>query len=327
MFVPLTVDQMAERILAVKKNWVKGTLYYWATHPHYTTHTIEKKRALEKSIFLDEEDVPAVAPKVRLISEPAPALKFIQNWILQFVLNPACESLLPCVHGCVVGRSTVTNARPHVGCLWKIHMDLRDFFPTVTTQRVFGLFRKVFCYDKDLSWLLSNLCTWNPDPEKAKAPMDGPKTLPQGSPTSPAIANLIATGLDIHLLRLVTGMGGYYTRYVDDLTFSFRRPMSPENKMRFITTVASIVERCGFVVNAEKTSVVGRGARMVVTGVVVNTTTSIPKKFRSNLRAAMHHARLELPTADKASMIEGRLSYVHMVCPTQARTLVRSSKG
>lgn len=310
----MTVDKFVERILAIKTDWDAGVVWYWAHHPKYMTHEIPKKEC-RKSIVVDDEDgqPQAAQPKMRLISEPCPSLKFIQNWLLEHVLNPACASLLPCVHGCVPGRSTVTNAKPHVGCLWKIHMDLRDFFPTVVVPRVYGLYRKIFKYDSKLAWMLANL-----------ACKDG--KLPQGAPTSPAIANLIAGAMDRDLLRLISAMGGYYTRYVDDLTFSFRRPMSDKNKQRFIGSVTEIAVRHGFSVNTDKTSIVTRRSRMVVTGVVVNTKTSIPKQFRSNLRAAIHQRRLEIPMADSQEIVDGRLSYIKMVCPTQAATIVRGTQ-
>jgi hypothetical protein len=326
MFVPLTIDQMAERLCPTHPRWDKSTLFYWATHPQYTTYTIEKKsHALEKAITLEDDgplltvDIPA--PKVRLISEPACALKAIQTWILQFVLNPACASLLPCVHGCVPGRSTVTNAMPHVGSRFKIHMDVKDFFPTVTAPRVYGLFKNVFGYDNKLSWLLANLCTWKRPALEGQPEMA--QSLPQGAPTSPAIANLISTGLDIKMLRLMRGCGGTYTRYVDDLTFSFKSGMGQAWRDRLVNSVAGIVSREGFEINEAKTSIVGRRSRMVVTGVVVNSKPSIPKEFRSRLRASLHHARLELPTADAAHVIQGRIAYVQMVNPAQAARVLR----
>jgi hypothetical protein len=248
--------------------------------------------------------------KMRLISEPCPPLKRIQGYILRMILAPASDCLLPCVHGCVRGRSTVTNAIPHVGARFKIHMDLKDFFPTITVERVYGLYRKIFRYDGRLSWLLANLTT-----RKGH--------LPQGAPTSPMTANLLATSMDRHLVGLIKAMRGYYTRYVDDLTFSFRKGMSPANVTRFISTVSDIVRKHGFVVNEEKTSVVGCGRRMVVTGVVVNSKPSAPLWIRKNVRAAIHQRSLELPSADPVPVIQGKLAYVRMICPSQRETLTK----
>ncbi|NIQ78335.1 MAG: hypothetical protein GTN93_09625 [Anaerolineae bacterium] len=300
MFLPLTTDEFLDRILVVKNQWKRSTIYYHAKVQHYKKHVREKKPVKNILVMGD-----APVPKLREINEPCPALKWIQGYILRMVLDPATDQLMKCAHGCVPGRSTVTNAAPHVKSRWKIHMDLKDFFPTVTVQRVYGLFHKVFKYGPDLSWLLANLTQYE-------------GKLPQGAPTSPAIANHVATPMDRHLVKLISKMGGYYTRYVDDLTFSFPRQMSDKNKTRFIKTVREIVERNGFVVNEDKTSIIGRGSKMTVTGIVVNAKTSTPRWFRRNIRAALHQRALGVPSADNDHVIGGKIAYVNMVCPEQA---------
>ena len=306
-FIPLTVDSFIERVLMVKPGWKRSMVFFHATHPHYTTHTIEKKPI--KNLLVEGNDPPE--PKVREINAPCPALKSLQEYILRMILDPATDSLLPCAHGCVPRRSVVTNAAPHVGALWKIHMDLRNFFPTINPGRVYGLFRKLFKYETDLCWLLTRLVTWN-------------EGVPQGAPTSPAIANHIASSMDRNLIGLASAMGAFYTRYVDDLTFSFRRPMNDSNKERFKRTVDEIVTRHGFKINEDKTSIVSRASRMVVTGVVVNSKASIPKWYRRRVRAALHQYRLESPSADQPNIIRGRLAYIHMVNEVQANSLMRA---
>lgn len=313
MYPPLTLESFTQDLLACRPDWKESHIWYWAKKPKYITHEIEKKPIRRNFLMGDGPPV----QKMRLISEPAPALKFIQTRILETLLNPACSNLLPCVHGCVPGRSTVSNAMPHVGCLWKVHMDLKDFFPSITAPRIYGLYHKIFGYEQKLSWLLAHLATW-------EAPGQDGRRLPQGSPTSPAIANLIAGAMDRDLLRLIGAMGGYYTRYVDDLTFSFRRPMTKENQERFTGVVAAIAHRNGFAVNHEKTSIVTRKGRMVVTGIVVNSKPSIPKWFRKNLRAGFHHHSLELPSAEPMESLMGKLAYVHGVCREQAAALIRT---
>jgi hypothetical protein len=306
-YIPLTVDSFVERILMIKPHWKKAWIFYHAKNPHYSTFEMAKNPV--KNILIDGEDPPE--QKAREISAPCPALKSIQEYILRMILDPACGSLLPCAHGCVPGHSVVTNAWPHVGALWKIHMDVSNFFPTISPKRVYGLFRRLFKYDTRLSWLLTRLVTWN-------------DSVPQGAPTSPAIANHIASGMDRNLVGLANAMGAYYTRYVDDFTFSFRWPMRDENKERFQQTVSEIVERHGFKINQTKTSIVSRASRMVVTGVVVNTKPSVARWYRSRVRAALHQHRLEYPTADRPNIIRGRLAYINMVNPVQADSLMRA---
>lgn len=314
MYPPLTSKEFTDRLVAIKTDWKPTYVWFFAKNPVYNVYQIEKKQ-IKKVVILDEEEWVSAPPKMRDISEPCPPLKFIQRWILEHILDPAQSELLPSVHGCVPGRSTVTNAEPHVGCAWKIHMDIKDFFPTVTAPRTHGLFAKTFGYEKGFAWLLANLCTWK-------------GSLPQGAPTSPAIANLIASTMDSRLQGLATKLGGKYTRYVDDLTFSFPtfQMYGRRECWRFIGLVREIVLESGFVVNEEKTSVISRKNRMVVTGVVVNSKTSIPKKFRKNIRAALHQRALDLPTAELPHITSGKLSYVSMVCPEQAEALIRQSQ-
>src|SRR5262245_29776453 len=177
-----------------------------ATVVHYRTFQIPKKSG-----------------GVREIAAPMARLAAAQRWILQNVLAPA-QSLHDAAHGFVPGRSTVTNARPHVKRAVVVNMDLADFFPTISFPRIRGLFRKMG-YSGAVSTIFALLCTESP---RRVATYDGrsyhvalgPRALPQGACTSPALANLVATSLDKRLDHFATSVGWTYTRYADDLTFS-----------------------------------------------------------------------------------------------------------
>lgn len=304
MFIPLTYTKFQDQACAGRK-WDYKILNYFALYPQYQVHTI-KKKTLERNLLVDGTET--ITPKIRVIHEPCPALKKIQEYILNMILNPAADMLLPCAHGCVPGRSTVTNARPHVGATLWAHMDIKDFFPSISTQRVYGLFLNVFKYEKDLAWLLAHLTTYQ-------------GRLPQGAPTSPMIANFIAFMLDCDLTNFCKRWGVAYTRYVDDLTFSIRRYVSRRRIGRFLTHVRRTVSSNGFRVNPEKTSVISKKNRKCVTGVVVNTHVSCPKSFRKNLRAALHKHGKGDPTSDPWTVIEGRLAYVRMISQHQYHKL------
>lgn len=302
MFLPFTRGRFLKDV-TFGGRVTEQTVFYLAHHPKYRQFEIEKNRNL----------LIGGIPRMRTILEPLPSLKYIQERILNLILNPATDCLPECVHGCVPRRSVLTNAQGHVGSRLKIHMDVRDFFPTITAQRVYGVFRKIFGYEIDLAWLLTNLCCYQGH-------------LPQGAPTSPMLANFVAGAMDRSLSRFIDAMRGFYTRYVDDLTFSFGRWMRPEDAEKFTDTVTEIVKRQGFTINEKKTSVVSRKRRMVVTGVIVNDRPSIPKEYRRNLRAALHQRKLGAALADPAEVIQGRLAYVRMVNPVQYRALVRATK-
>lgn len=310
MIPPLTFKEFKKRILTIQDHWSPRALHYFAKKPPYREIQIEKA-PVKRAMILDGDPESYISPNWRTIHAPAPPLKWLQRYILRMILTPAMDLLSTAPHGCVPGRSVVTNAAPHVGANLKIHMDLTDFFPTVTVQRVYGLFEKSFHYEKALAWMLANLCSYN-------------GKLPQGAPTSPMIANIIARGLDRAMIGLASGSGAYYTRYVDDLTFSFRRWVGADELYHFIGEVARRVDVNGFIVNDAKTSVFSSRARMSVTGVVVNSKASLSREYRANLRASLHRKSLEDPGADPIEVIRGKLAYLKMVNQKQAAALMRA---
>ena len=196
----------------------------------------------------------------------------------------------PAAHGFVPGRSTVTNAAVHAGAELVLKFDLSDFFPTIHFVRVAGLFGS-FGYRLDgncrfsssdksnrVASTLARLCTFNDDPHQY-----GGGYVPQGDPTSPAISNLICRRLDARLEGLAKGLEGAYTRYADDLTFSFKA--SDLNIGRFRWWVDQICHQEGFLVNQKKFRVIRQSQRQVVTGIVVNDSLRVPRRQRRRFRA------------------------------------------
>jgi hypothetical protein len=163
----------------------------------------------------------------RVLCAPKKQLRWVQRQILDKILDlvPAHDA----AHGFVPGRSTVTNAAPHLGSEVVLKFDLTDFFPTIHYHRVVGLFARLGYYVADgrfgtednsrrVAPTLARLCCWTPDAEQWFGAL-----MPQGAPTSPAISNLVCRRLDARLAGLATRNKGVYTRYADDLTFSFKK--------------------------------------------------------------------------------------------------------
>jgi retron-type reverse transcriptase len=205
----------------------------------------------------------------RVIHAPCAALKFVQRRILRRILDPVV--LHRCCHGFRAGRSIVSNARPHEGKHTVVGLDLRDFFPSVTFPRVFGVFRALGFPDAEAG-LLARLTTWQ-------------GRLPQGAPTSPAIANLACRTLDRRLAGLAESRGAAYTRYADDLAFS-----GPDGLASLLPVARRILAEEGFSVAEEKTRIMRRGSRQTVCGVVVNRKAALPRETRRRLRAVFHRA-------------------------------------
>lgn len=217
---------------------------------------------------------------VRLIESPKPRLKGLQRQILCQILNaiPTHDA----AHGFRRGRSIVSFAQPHVGKAVVARVDLADFFPCVTRARVAAMFRTVG-YPETVAGLLAALCTtvsptwaWEDgelslsiEQRQATRRLYCVPHLPQGSPTSPAIANLSAYRLDCRLSGLARSAGASYTRYADDLAFSGDTEFAFGVK-RFLVHVTATVAEEGFRVHHRKTRIMRDGVRQHLAGVVVN---------------------------------------------------------
>ena len=129
-----------------------------------------------------------------------------------------------CAHGFIKGRNIMSNAVPHVRRDAVVNADLKDFFPSITFPRVKGIF-EALGYSPAAATVLALLCTDSPRRTveyagKRLHAATGPRALPQGACTSPALSNLAARKLDARLEGLARKTGWTYTRYADDLTFS-----------------------------------------------------------------------------------------------------------
>ena len=260
-------------------------------------------------------------------------LKAAQARILTEILDKVPAH--PAAHGFVRGRSIVTNARPHVGQSVVIKLDLRNFYPNVTYSRVVAIFRSLgYCREAAiwLARLTTSAIPWNmsaPDADEQTKTLYGRRHLPQGAPTSPALANLSAFGLDVRLAGLLKTFGGKYTRYADDLTLS--GPDDFRYALRCVIPLAEqIVRSERFSLNHRKRRVVRRGRRQVVTGVVVNQKTNIRRDEFDRLKAILHNCvKLGPSTQNReahenfAAHLRGRIAFVKQLNPTRGEQLLR----
>jgi hypothetical protein len=278
-----------------------------------------------------EFEVPKASGEPRRITAPRPALKRLQRRILDEILgklptHAAC-------HGFVRGRSVLSNAAPHEGAKLVLKMDLRDFFPSIHYRRVKGLFQRLG-YDPEVAAALAGLTTHRP--KLADGTVVWPGVLPQGAPTSPALGNILCRRLDARLAGLAARAGATYTRYADDLTFSWKAV--PEKGIGgFLWWVDQVCQQEGFTENAAKRRVLWASNRQRITGVVVNSGLHIPRDARHNFRALLHNCKKDGLEAhargrkDFRGYLLGFASYVRMVQPalgkkllTEVRTLLRA---
>lgn len=236
---------------------------------------------------------------VRLVAAPKPRMKEIQRRLLRRVLAPV--PLHPLAHGGVPGRSVRTALAPHAGAAVVIRADLESFFTSIATPRVYGVLRNAG-YPEAVAYSITGLCTtviprkvW----QAVRVPEDFARHrrlgqllavphLPQGAPTSPALANLVAFSLDRRLAGLARAFDARYTRYVDDLTFSGGARLRA-GRSAFLATIEEIIRDEGFRLVDAKTVVLGSAGRQQLLGAVINDHPTLSRRERDALRALLHN--------------------------------------
>ena len=276
--------------------------------------------------------IPKKSGGMRELSAPHADLAKAQRWILQNILERVPVSGV--AHGFVRGRGTLTNARAHTGKDVVLNADLKDFFPGITFPRVRGIFQRLG-YSPAAATVLALLCTESPRRTVAYDGQTfhvatGPRALPQGACTSPALSNLCARKLDLRFAALAAKHGWTYTRYADDLTFSARGEPAKATGL-ILSRLHNIVKDEHFEVNDAKTRIQRRNAQQSVTGVVVNDRCNVDRKTRRRLRAILHQAaQTGLPAQNRighdnfAGWVSGMLGYVKMINPQQGEKLFRA---
>jgi RNA-directed DNA polymerase len=232
----------------------------------------------------------------RTISAPVDALKLLQRRLSDLLqdcvdeVNTAKQRKDRIAHGFKRGRSIITNARRHRHRRWVFNLDLEDFFPSINFGRVRGFLLKNrdFELHQNVATVIAQIACHD-------------NSLPQGSPCSPVISNLVAHVLDMRLIKLASSAGCTYSRYVDDLTFSTNKkdfpasiaaPTCPSGHASHLwlpgEAIRNTIHRTGFRINAKKTRLMYRSSRQDVTGLVVNKRISARWEYRHNVRAMVH---------------------------------------
>jgi hypothetical protein len=266
----------------------------------------------------------------RLIEAPKPTLKSIQRRILAGILThiPVHDS----AHGFVKNRSALTGAQIHAAESVLITFDLKNFFPSLASPRVHGLFRALG-YPHETARALTGLCTTTtPAPILAQLhqtaqPSHAVPHLPQGAPTSPALANLLAWKLDRRLAGLARAAGAHYTRYADDLAFS-GGPQFSRAFPNFQHAVTKITAAEGFSLNPAKTRLMPASTRQRVTGILVNQHCNTGRQAFDNLKATLHNCAQNGPEAenhtaepDWRAHLTGRIAWMAHINPARGEKL------
>lgn len=251
----------------------------------------------------------------RNIYAPKPSLKKIQTLLkelLEEVFKPHNAAT-----AFVKNRGVVFNAKQHVGKAAVFNIDLENFFGTIHFGRVFGLLTSPpYSLQTETAKLIANLCCYN-------------GVLPQGAPTSPIISNMICKSFDRDLSLLAKTNRAFYTRYADDITFSFSNISYQEiftDEKEPSQTLKTTIEKHGFTINKSKTRLQYKTERQVVTGLKVNRKVNLDRRYIRTTRAMLHSLRLDPDSAREKfkattpeseaffdNVVHGRISYIGMI--------------
>ncbi len=259
-----TIDELCN-ILDISKNQLFYIVY--KKKNKYRTFNIPKKNGKMRTIFAPDYDLRNFQKKIKNILEDS-------------------YNFPDYIHGFVKGKSNSTNADVHVHKRFVLNIDIEDFFPTIHFGRVCGLFQnRPFYCSKVVSYYLAKLIC-----------CDG--FLPQGSPCSPVISNIICFTMDKEIFRLCKRNRCVYTRYADDITISSNREIFPkeiafkrDNEVAISDELIKIISggfKNGFKVNTYKLNFSKRMQRHEVTGIIVNEKKNLKKKFVKKVRAILY---------------------------------------
>lgn len=279
--------------------------------------------------------IPKKKNGMRNIAAPKPLLKKVQRKILDDML---CKiEITDNAHGFIQGKSVVSSANSHIKSPnLLINIDLENFFPTITFERVRGMF-KGFGYSGYVSSMLAMICTYC---ERMEMEIKGEKKfiktseriLPQGSPASPMITNILCKRLDTRINGLSLKYGFTYTRYADDMSFSLKENGDKIEIGHFFGCLVKIVNEEGFNINTKKTKFLRKNNRQSVTGVVINNDEiGVTKKWVKTLRAIVHNAdklkeQGQSIPQNTINEIKGRISWLKSVNYERYKNIIEKGK-
>jgi RNA-directed DNA polymerase len=268
-------------------------------------------------------EIPKKSGGTRVVRAPVEPLKSIQRALSDLLYACSAEisatrPLRTLSHGFSPARSIVTNAKQHRKRRYVLNLDLQNFFPSFNFGRVRGYFIKNndFQLNERVATVLAQIACCS----------DG---LPQGSPCSPVISNLIAHVLDIRLVKFARSTKCTYSRYADDITFSTNQKEFPrtlanleDTDWALSTSLVEEIERSGFTINPDKTRMQCRPNRQLVTGLTVNEKVNVRAEYYRQTRSICHslfksgaYFKKSSPERIETSVeiVEGMLSFVRYI--------------
>ncbi|WP_027400035.1 retron St85 family RNA-directed DNA polymerase [Anaerovorax odorimutans] len=270
---------------------------YWASSNHiidkYNTFYIKKSNGNK-----------------RRIDEPKYSLKIIQRWVLENILYKIKVSPYSYGFKYTEGSPLVACSNKHRLNLFVLKMDLKDFYPSISKEKVYFQFLNIG-YNTKVSNLLTNICTYN-------------NSLPQGAVTSAYLANIVCRKMDYRIAGYCNKREIAYTRYADDLIFSSDNRELLHNTYGMIE---KIITDEGFTLNKDKTTFMSPKNHKKVLGITINDNqVKAPKKLKREVRAKIHY---QIATCDYSEQMKtkGYISYINSIEPNYKEKVTKYITG
>lgn len=277
----------------------------------YTTFQIPKKSGGQRTINAPIEELREIQKKLS---------KLLMDCISEIRVENGVGNIVS--HGFERQKSIVTNANTHKNKKFVLNLDIEDFFDSINFGRVRGFFQKNknFMLSDDIATLIAQIACSN-------------NKLPQGSPCSPVISNLISGSMDMRILSLCTKNRCHYSRYADDITISTNikklgsdilDKQSNKNTIEIGSKLKKEIERSGFSINKKKNRLQYSHSRQEVTGIVVNRKVSIKEEYHKKARSLCNHLftkgsfyiidkKTGMPREGTLNYLEGVLSFINII--------------
>jgi len=277
--------------------------------------------ALAESPMYDEFQIPKKSGGMRHIEDRVPQLKRVQRKLNDYLQATYHFHRTDAAYGFITNatdetapRHILSNAMVHLGCQWLLNVDAKDFFHSVSEERVQQIFQvEPFHFDEGIAYVLASLCCYK-------------ERLPMGAPTSPALSNFASIPMDKELLQLATAHQWKYTRYADDMSFSAQTEITEAH----FREIERIVEVSGFRLNpAKRKHYAPTDTDKEVTGLLVRENRiDLPDEYLEQLQLAIDHldkamdAKYSMPSGRRAKtvwldeleqQIRGKLEYARQI--------------
>lgn len=325
----ITTKPELAALLGIKASVLTYALYIVKPQNQYIQFKIKKKNGGQRLISAPTDKLKSIQSalsnllldcldeiyKSKFPDSEITKQKLKHSKVLKIKIGSAKNKQPSLSHGFERNRSIITNAMMHIGKKNVLNIDLEDFFGSFNFGRIRGFFIKNenFKLDSNIATVIAHIACYNGE-------------LPQGSPCSPVITNLIAHSLDIRLAALAKKHSCTYTRYADDITFSSREEAFPSSIMRqegggYIAgkKLRSEIRRAGFSIKESKTRIQYADSRQDVTGLIVNKKPNVRREYWRTVRAQCNslfkngmfvEVAGEEQTDGNIHVLEGRLNFI-----------------